>query len=168
MDGHADGEEDEDRGIVGQDVGHLGKVPSRTDALDHHGGCVPGGLVGFGGVEIGAGAEEEAREGDEDKGDEDGPSGGDWGVERGEFFGAAHDIYYCETDEEDLEAEGQEVEEGTLGEVGGRGEEGGEEEEGEQAGGPGTVLPPLVYQDAESVEAAPGDEIERRAVPHAA
>lgn len=69
--------------------------------------------------------------------------------------------------EEYLEAEGQEVDEGTLGEVGGCGEGRGQQQEGQQACGPGAVFPPFVYQDAQAVEAAPGDKVERRAMPQA-
>lgn len=50
---------------------------------------------------------------------------------------------------------------------------GGQEEDEKQLGGhhtgvPALLLPPFVYQDAQAVEAAPGDEVETGAVPHAA
>lgn len=75
MDGHAEGEEEEGCPIVAHDVGHLGEVPMGANLVHHLGGGAPGHLVGLGGVEVGAAAEEEAREADEDEGEEGGPDG---------------------------------------------------------------------------------------------
>lgn len=72
---HADSEEDEHGGVVGEDVGYLCKVPLRADALHHPGGGAPGGLVGFGWIEVGTRTEEQAGERDEDECDEHGPGG---------------------------------------------------------------------------------------------
>lgn len=73
VDDHAHEEGDEDDGIVVEDVRNLLPVPLTTDAFDHLRGGTPGDLVGFGRVEIGAAAEEESREADEEEGEEDVP-----------------------------------------------------------------------------------------------
>lgn len=47
--------------------------PGGTNGIDHRGGYAPGGLVGNGGIQIGTGAEKEAREGDEGESNQDAP-----------------------------------------------------------------------------------------------
>ena len=70
MDGHAESEEEEDRGVVGEDVGYLGEVPMRPYLLYHARGGVPCHFVGLGGVEVGTRTEKESGEGNEDESDE--------------------------------------------------------------------------------------------------
>ena len=45
-----------------------------ADLVDHVLGGVPGGFVGFGGIEVGAATEEKSGEGNKGEGLEDGPS----------------------------------------------------------------------------------------------
>ena len=75
VDNHAEDEEQEGGPVVAHDVGHLGQVPVRANLVHHLAGGAPGHLVGLGGVEVGAAAEEEAGEGDEDKGEAGVPDG---------------------------------------------------------------------------------------------
>ena len=82
VDNHSNDEDDEGGGIVLEYVGNMGPVPMAADAFHHLGGGEPGLLVGFGGVEVGAAAEEEAGEADEDKGEEGVPDQGEGVFER--------------------------------------------------------------------------------------
>ena len=77
-----DDEDDKGGGIVLEYVGNMGPVPMAAYAFHHLCGGEPGLLVGFGGVEVGAAAEEEAGEADEDKGEEGVPDQGEGVFER--------------------------------------------------------------------------------------
>lgn len=73
MNYHAEDKEQEDGRIMTQYVEYLRKVPMRTYLVHHLAGSVPGHFIGFSRVKVGSRAEEEAGEGDEDKGNGDGP-----------------------------------------------------------------------------------------------
>ena len=60
--------------VVTDDVGDLLQTPAAAHLVHHVFGGVPSGFVGFGGVEVGAAAEEKSREGDEGEGLENSPS----------------------------------------------------------------------------------------------
>ena len=171
MDGHAYDEEDEYGAVVGYDGGDLREVPVAANLCHHVGGCAPCHLVGFGGVEVGAGAEEEACEGDEDEGEE--------GVPDEECCVVGFALPAVVDEEDDIEEhygygchvgyEGQHVEQGAgVGEAR-------YEEDGCHGGGDddapkrrGAFLPVLIDEDAQSVEAAPRDEVEAGSMPEAA
>ena len=165
MDNHAEGEKKEGSPIVTHDVGHLGEVPLRANLVHHLAGGAPSHLVGLGGVEIGTAAEEESREADEDKGEEGGPDGGEVRGERCEMSGRGNGYI---ADEHHGGDEAEHVEEGRMGEQAEEPEGGGDAAEGHETGAPGALAPPLVHQDAQAVEAAPGNEVERGTVPKAA
>ncbi len=125
----------------------------------------PGHLVGLGRVEVGAAAEEESGEGDEDEGEQGGPHHPGalraFGLLRQQVqHGVDYEAHECD--------EPQHVEQ--------RAADGGLEQVEHRRGDakgydvdyPSLFFPPFVDEDADAVEAAPGDEVERRTVPQAA
>ena len=172
VDDHADEEDDEDGCVVGKDVGHLLPVPVAADAFHHLGGGAPGGLVGLGGVEVGAAAEKETGEADEDKGEEGVPHGGEAVLELAFAVATAshegHEVEQYDGGGRDHEGEvehaeygnGEEVVEALHADI--------DECDGDDAVEGAFLFPPFIDEDAQSVECAPGDEVEGGAVPHAA
>ena len=171
VDDHTYEEDDEYASIVGQDVGDIA-LPRAADAGHHILGGVPGHLVGFGRVEIGAAAEKESGKGDEDESEEDAPDLLDFGFRPGGFVPVAQGIdnevaqngacaYYAGPHHADLECRRRpdDIEEQEKGKEGFG---------GHNAGPRGLFFPPFIDKDAHTVEAAPGDEVETGAVPHSA
>ena len=73
MDNHTRYKEQEDKAVFVYHLGYQVHTPCTANLSHHVFGGVPCHLIGFGGVEVGAGAEEKSGEGDEDKGQEDSP-----------------------------------------------------------------------------------------------
>ena len=128
-------------------------------------GSIPSYLVGLCRIEVGSGAEKETGERDEDEGDEDGPTSGKMKVESGKFLETGEEVDNRESDEEDEGAVVEEIEKREVSGVGSDAEGGGGEDKNQKAEAPGGTFPPFVNQDAQAVEASPGDEVEGGAVP---
>ena len=74
MDYQAYHNENEHIAIMEDDAGNHVQIPMAAHLVDHAFGGFPCCFVGYGGVEVGAAAEEQSCEGDEGEGLEDGPS----------------------------------------------------------------------------------------------
>lgn len=167
VDDHAKDKEDEDSAVVVQDVGNDRCIPGAADAVDHALGGVPGGLVGQGGVEVGARPEEESGEGDEDEGLCDAPrlvepghvafweNLGVQGLDEG--AGGHHARPYA-----------GDAQDGCREEVVAHHEDGEDAPDDERLYPVATVSPDLVAEDAQSVESAPNHEVPGGAMPQAA
>ena len=70
MDDHTYDKDNEHIAVCSDNIGYDIRLPGAAYAVHHRLGRVPGHLVGLGGVEVGAAAEEKTREGDEHKGKE--------------------------------------------------------------------------------------------------
>ena len=149
VDDHADNEDDEDRRVVVEDGRDLAPVPLPTDALHHLGGGAPGGLVGLGGVEVGAATEEESREADEEEGEQGVPHGDESAFEpRGTVFATPQQGHHIEQDDGHSHYQEGEVEhaenrngepmvEAFHGKV--------DKDDGDDTGGGGFGFPPFVH-----------------------
>lgn len=67
MNGHSQAKHENDGKMLKRHLRNEGKVPRSSYLVNHVAGGFPGDFVGFGGVEIGTGAEKESRRSDEDE-----------------------------------------------------------------------------------------------------
>jgi len=167
VDYHADEEDDEDGGVGGEDFRDLRQVPWRSYLPDHLCGGLPRHLVCLGWVEVGAGAEEEPREGDVDERLRYGPSAFEpWQLpgSAGSVVDASDDAaggYYAHP-------YGTHACHGPSAPHGCGSEAEGYEERYEASGVDADGCPPSPNEDADAVEAAPYHEVPACAVPQAA